>query len=75
MTIAKSGNKNITKLLNSYTKGITITLQCLLQSTKHTLRHGFQLERFLGRSISENHHVSLKSITLLGGSNSKVRFG
>ena len=30
-------NKNITKLLNSYTIGITITLQCLLQSTKRAL--------------------------------------
>ena len=31
-------NKNITKLLNSQTIGINITLQYLLQSTKHTLR-------------------------------------
>ena len=29
-------NKNITKLLNSQIIGITTTLQCLLQSTKHT---------------------------------------
>ena len=29
-------NKNITKLLNSYTIVITIILQYLLQSTKHT---------------------------------------
>jgi len=31
-------NKNITKLLNSYTIRITITLQYLLQSTKRALR-------------------------------------
>ena len=30
-------NKNITKLKNNLTIGITITLQCLLQSTKHAL--------------------------------------
>ena len=30
-------NKNITKLKNNYTIGITITLQRLLQSTKHAL--------------------------------------
>ena len=30
-------DKNITKLKNDYTIGITITLQCLLQSTKHAL--------------------------------------
>ena len=30
-------NKNITKLKNNYTIGITITLQHLLQSTKHAL--------------------------------------
>ena len=30
-------NKNITKLKNNYTIGITITLQCLLQSTKHAI--------------------------------------
>ena len=31
-------NKNITKVLNNYNIGITIILQCLLQSTKHVLR-------------------------------------
>ena len=30
-------NKNITKVLNNYNIGITIILQCLLQSTKHAL--------------------------------------
>ena len=30
-------NKNITKLKNNYTIGITITLQYLLQSTKYAL--------------------------------------
>ena len=33
-----SYNKNITKLKNNKTIGITITLQRLLQSTKQTLR-------------------------------------
>ena len=36
-------NKNITKQLNSYAIGISITLQCLLQSTKRAPSVGLAL--------------------------------
>ena len=40
-------NKNKTKLENNYTLGITITLQHLLQSTKHTLSAKMHVNAFL----------------------------